>query len=107
MSDSNHDEILSEFTVVTGVSEDRAKFYLESANWNLQVIAIYHMYCFLCTVYKKNCKSHQKNCISQCCFNSVKHSIHNISYYQYYNHTKLIFLLFALYNMNWFVVGFI
>lgn len=37
MSDSNHDEILSEFTAVTGSNEDRAKFYLESANWNLQV----------------------------------------------------------------------
>lgn len=29
--------MLSEFTTVTGVTEDRAKFYLESANWNLQV----------------------------------------------------------------------
>lgn len=37
MSDGNRDEILSEFTAVTGVAEDRAKFYLESANWNLQV----------------------------------------------------------------------
>ncbi|XP_055315280.1 NSFL1 cofactor p47 [Sitodiplosis mosellana] len=37
MSDGNRDEILSEFTAVTGVAEDRAKFYLESANWNLQL----------------------------------------------------------------------
>lgn len=37
MSDSNHNEILSEFRAVTNVAEDRAKFYLESANWNLQV----------------------------------------------------------------------
>lgn len=37
MSDDNHSEVLSEFTAVTGASEDRAKFYLESANWNLQV----------------------------------------------------------------------
>lgn len=39
MSDSdNQDETLSEFTNVTGIAADRAKFYLESANWNLQVI---------------------------------------------------------------------
>lgn len=37
MSDSLHDEILSDFRAVTNVAEDRAKFYLESANWNLQV----------------------------------------------------------------------
>lgn len=37
MSDSNHNEILSEFRAVTNVAEDRAKFYLESANWDLQV----------------------------------------------------------------------
>lgn len=37
MSDDNHSEILAEFTTVTGASEDRAKFYLESANWNIQV----------------------------------------------------------------------
>lgn len=37
MSDSNHSEILSEFRAVTNVAEDRAKFYLESANWDLQV----------------------------------------------------------------------
>lgn len=37
MSDSDHNELLSEFTTITGTSEDRAKFYLESANWNLQV----------------------------------------------------------------------
>lgn len=37
MADSDHTEILSEFRAVTNVAEDRAKFYLESANWNLQV----------------------------------------------------------------------
>lgn len=34
---SANDEMLSDFTTVTGIAEDRAKFYLESANWNLQV----------------------------------------------------------------------
>lgn len=37
MSDGNQDEILSEFKTVTGINEDRAKFYLESTNWDLQV----------------------------------------------------------------------
>lgn len=38
MSDTDHDtELLSEFTTVTGATDDRARFYLESANWNLQV----------------------------------------------------------------------
>lgn len=37
MSNVNQDEILSEFTGVTGIAEDRAKFYLESANWDLSV----------------------------------------------------------------------
>lgn len=38
MSDSDHNELLLEFTTVTGANEDRAKFYLESANWNIQVL---------------------------------------------------------------------
>ncbi|XP_031640210.1 NSFL1 cofactor p47 [Contarinia nasturtii] len=37
MSDSNQEETQSEFMTVTGVAADRAKFYLESANWNLQL----------------------------------------------------------------------
>lgn len=37
MSDANHDEVLSEFTGVTGIDKERAKFYLESANWDLSV----------------------------------------------------------------------
>lgn len=41
MADSDHTEILSEFRAVTNVAEDRAKFYLESANWNLQVRTIH------------------------------------------------------------------
>lgn len=46
MSDSDHTEILSEFRAVTNVAEDRAKFYLESANWNLQVRNIHaHIVC--------------------------------------------------------------
>lgn len=40
MSDNNQAETLAKFTNVTGVAEDRAKFYLESASWNLQVSEI-------------------------------------------------------------------
>lgn len=54
MSDTNHDEMLSEFTVVTGVTEERAKFYLESANWNLQV---------------------KSKCVMKCASHTQKHSI--------------------------------
>lgn len=45
MSDGNHDEVLSEFTGVTGVDKDRAKFYLESANWDLSVNIYIHRKC--------------------------------------------------------------
>lgn len=37
MSDDSHAEVLEEFRAVTGANADRAKFYLESANWNIQV----------------------------------------------------------------------
>lgn len=39
MSDNTQDqqEMVSQFSDVTGVPADRAKFYLESANWTLQV----------------------------------------------------------------------
>lgn len=54
MSDGNRDEILSEFTGVTGVAEDRAKFYLESANWNLQVCC------------RNVCRQSEREIASQC-----------------------------------------
>lgn len=54
MSDGNRDEILSEFTGVTGVAEDRAKFYLESANWNLQVCC------------RNMCRQSERETASQC-----------------------------------------
>lgn len=56
MSDSNQDTILSEFTTVTGVTTDRAKFFLESANWNLQVITKFHV--ILLKKIANNCNSH-------------------------------------------------
>lgn len=63
MSDSNQNEILSEFRAVTNVAEDRAKFYLESANWNLQVRTIYtYMNC------QRKCKSVHNTIV-----NSVSH----------------------------------
>ncbi|XP_043501402.1 NSFL1 cofactor p47 isoform X1 [Polistes fuscatus] len=34
---SNHDELLSQFTDVTGVDSERAQFYLESSAWQLEV----------------------------------------------------------------------
>lgn len=61
MSDENHDEVLSEFTTVTGIATDRAKFYLESANWNLQVTINIE-------IDVRNCKS---VCNAQCGFISI------------------------------------
>lgn len=49
MADGNQDELISQFTNVTGATADRAKFYLESANGNLQVMK-------LCR-HAKKCKS--------------------------------------------------
>lgn len=37
MSEANHDELISQFTDITGTTTDRATFYLESSNWTLQV----------------------------------------------------------------------
>lgn len=37
MSDSDRKELIAQFKDVTGVSDDRAQFYLESTNWTLQV----------------------------------------------------------------------
>lgn len=34
---SNQDSLLSEFVTITNVEEERAKFYLESSNWQLEV----------------------------------------------------------------------
>lgn len=39
MSDNTEDqqEMVTQFSDVTGVTPERAKFFLESANWTLQV----------------------------------------------------------------------
>lgn len=39
MADNSQDqeEMVTQFSDVTGVAADRAKFYLEAANWTLQV----------------------------------------------------------------------
>lgn len=37
MDDNAKSEVLANFASLTGVDEDRAKFYLESANWNLEL----------------------------------------------------------------------
>jgi UBX domain-containing protein 1 len=34
---ADRDELLSQFTDVTGTDADRAKFYLESSAWQLEV----------------------------------------------------------------------
>lgn len=34
---NNHDELISQFTDITGATTDRATFYLESVNWSLEV----------------------------------------------------------------------
>ncbi|KAI0226633.1 NSFL1 cofactor p47 [Lamellibrachia satsuma] len=37
MADASHDELIVQFTSVTGADAERAKFYLESAAWSLDV----------------------------------------------------------------------
>ena len=37
MADASHSELIARFTSVTGVDTDRAKFYLESSAWQLDV----------------------------------------------------------------------
>ena len=37
MSSSSHDDLIAEFTSVTGVASDRAAFYLEAAAWKVDV----------------------------------------------------------------------
>lgn len=34
---SDHDTLLSEFVNITAIDEERAKFYLESSAWKLEV----------------------------------------------------------------------
>lgn len=49
MADSNHDELLSQFTDITGTTAERATFFLESANWQLQVsLHVEHMRRAIC-----------------------------------------------------------
>lgn len=36
MADNEREEMINQFTDVTGVTTDRARFYLEAANWTLQ-----------------------------------------------------------------------
>ena len=38
--DSARESQIAEFSNVTGVDSDRAKFFLESSNWQLQVISL-------------------------------------------------------------------
>lgn len=38
----DQDEMVTQFSDVTGVTSDRAKFYLEAANWTLQVRLLVH-----------------------------------------------------------------
>jgi len=37
---SEHDEVIGQFCDVTGVEDERARFYLESAGWKLDVSII-------------------------------------------------------------------
>lgn len=42
---SDRDNLLSEFVNITAVDQERAKFYLESSAWNLEVkIILYFKY---------------------------------------------------------------
>lgn len=51
MADTNRDELIAQFVDVTGATSDRAQFYLESANWTLQVNN-----CEICYVSRKKIK---------------------------------------------------
>lgn len=42
---ADQDEMIVQFSDVTGVRADRARFYLESANWTLQVYRKRKMHC--------------------------------------------------------------
>ena len=42
---ADRDELLSQFTDVTGVDAARAKFYLESSAWQLEVSKQYEEIC--------------------------------------------------------------
>lgn len=42
---ADQDEMIVQFSDVTGVRADRARFYLESANWTLQVHRKHTIYC--------------------------------------------------------------
>lgn len=42
MADTNHDGLVSQFAEITGASTERAQFFLESANWQLQVNRFEH-----------------------------------------------------------------
>lgn len=43
MDDNAKSEVLANFASLTGVDEDRARFYLESSNWNLEVSDVIQM----------------------------------------------------------------
>ncbi len=38
MADEDQGKLISQFREVTGIDEERARFYLEAANWQLPVI---------------------------------------------------------------------
>ena len=39
---ANQSELIASFTNITGVDADRARFYLESSGWNLDVRLIFN-----------------------------------------------------------------
>jgi len=41
MADKAKQEMIDNFVGVTGVDKSRAQFYLESAAWNLEVLAMF------------------------------------------------------------------
>lgn len=47
MADASHSDLIAQFTGVTGTNAERAKFYLESAAWNLEVwcISVLNLFC--------------------------------------------------------------
>lgn len=42
MADNSQREKIEQFTNLTGIDADRAKFYLESSGWNIEVSNIYN-----------------------------------------------------------------
>ncbi len=58
MADASHDDLVVQFASVTGADAERAKFYLESAAWSLDVNITTNLVYFLTSFRNR------KRCVS-------------------------------------------